>query len=290
MKRAGWNPTRRNRNLGTEKQGYGQDNELTIPHGCNWNYDWKAHWEKLSDYRILSEVISGNKTTFIVEKPTDGFYFALTPWDVIKVLNMLDKELWQDVELFIWRNQFRKERILGGAWGRIAYWANINSSLEGTAIFFHSLGKTFEWGWKKKLKPEDGKELERYREAGIKVLNEKRQLRLLSSPEADRYVQLYHTLPHELGHLDDYSKHWNWLGEGVEYGRDDDALEESNRRIDEGTPHYDQKPAHEKEVYAHRFSDQLREKLKLNGNIPFPIQLDEHEAKQADIDLAWFQV
>ncbi|MCP4751133.1 MAG: hypothetical protein GY866_09580, partial [Proteobacteria bacterium] len=279
-----------NRNVGTAKQGHGQDNELTIPNGCNWNYDWKAHWEKLSDYRVFRKEIGASRPAFVVEKPADGFYFALTPWDVIRFLNLLDEDLWNEVELFIWRNQFRKERILSGAWGRIAYWANIDSRLEGAAIFFHSQRKTFDTRWNKNLKPEDAKELERYREAGIKVFNEKRQLKLVSSPETDRCIQLYYTLPHELGHLDDYSKHWNWLDEGAEFGRDDDALEEGERRIDKGTPHYDQKPDQEKEVYAHRFSDHLREKLKLNGRIPFPIEFDELEARQADIDLAWFRV
>ncbi|KAF0814961.1 hypothetical protein IGB42_00037 [Andreprevotia sp. IGB-42] len=29
--RAGWNPTRRNRHIGTGAQGHGQDNKLVIP-------------------------------------------------------------------------------------------------------------------------------------------------------------------------------------------------------------------------------------------------------------------
>ncbi len=46
MTRPGWNPTRRNRNLGTAKAGHGLDNRLVIPASRN---DPRRYWERLRD-------------------------------------------------------------------------------------------------------------------------------------------------------------------------------------------------------------------------------------------------
>lgn len=42
--RPGWNPTKRNRNIGTKKQGHGRDNRLVIPQA--WPED-RIFWEVL---------------------------------------------------------------------------------------------------------------------------------------------------------------------------------------------------------------------------------------------------
>ena len=46
MKR-GWDATRRNRNIGTAKQGLGQDNQLVIP-WCGL----KLYYENLTEYKV----------------------------------------------------------------------------------------------------------------------------------------------------------------------------------------------------------------------------------------------
>jgi hypothetical protein len=44
MRRAGWNPTRRNRNIGTAKSGHGLDNSLVIP---SPRYESWVFWQNL---------------------------------------------------------------------------------------------------------------------------------------------------------------------------------------------------------------------------------------------------
>ncbi len=45
MQRPGWNATRRNRNIGTARQGHGQDNRMVIP--SNWQ-DLRRYWKRLA--------------------------------------------------------------------------------------------------------------------------------------------------------------------------------------------------------------------------------------------------
>jgi hypothetical protein len=56
------NPTRRNRNIGTKKQGHGQNNKLTIssPYG-----DLKSFYEKLTDYRKAKRLFSWMKNSCV---------------------------------------------------------------------------------------------------------------------------------------------------------------------------------------------------------------------------------
>jgi hypothetical protein len=47
MQRPGWNPVRRNRNVGTAKQGRGRDNRMVIP--SNWHDSrtfWQSDWQR----------------------------------------------------------------------------------------------------------------------------------------------------------------------------------------------------------------------------------------------------
>ncbi len=281
-------PTRRNRNIGTAKQGFGQDNELSIPNGCDWNYEWQAYWEKLGEYVVIPAELRGQKIQLVVERPQDGFYYPVTPWDVIRLLDHVDSNIWSGVELFVWRQPTKIERSLTASWGRIAYYATIKEKeIEGTAIFLHALPRDrLSFSWNKSLTPEDRKEMDRYREAGIDIRLEKRRYAFKTSPEADRYLQLFHTIPHELGHYDDYQRHARYfLHSESEF---DESREENERRILEGTPHYDLKPAHEKEVYAHNFSDRLREELKSSGAIPYPLQFNATQADTYEVDRDWF--
>ena len=60
-----FNPTRRNRNIGTVKQGFKKRNRFDIP--CYYLREDKIYWEKLSDYKKVERYINGWKFTFIVE-------------------------------------------------------------------------------------------------------------------------------------------------------------------------------------------------------------------------------
>ena len=57
------NPTRRNRNIGTENQGFSQNNKLTIssPYG-----NLKSFYERLENYEKELRVINNHEFLFIV--------------------------------------------------------------------------------------------------------------------------------------------------------------------------------------------------------------------------------
>ena len=72
--RPGWNPSRRNRNIGTAKSGHGQNNRLVIP--ARWSDD-RVFWEKLRDPIAVerrtplgSLVVCGDRQLLVKEAPT----------------------------------------------------------------------------------------------------------------------------------------------------------------------------------------------------------------------------
>lgn len=74
--RKGWNPTRRNKNIGTKKSGYGKDNRLVIP---KRHSDISIFWERLNNSVCFEKTINKNKKiTFIVE-PTIKYGFHFNP-------------------------------------------------------------------------------------------------------------------------------------------------------------------------------------------------------------------
>jgi hypothetical protein len=62
MKR-GWDATRRNRNIGTTKQGLGQDNRLVIP-WCGL----KLYYQNLNEYKVALRTVHSRLLPFIVER------------------------------------------------------------------------------------------------------------------------------------------------------------------------------------------------------------------------------
>lgn len=60
-----FNPTRRNRNIGTNIQGYGQDNKLKIatPYG-----ELKSYYERLENYQKEVRIINNHESQNKQEK------------------------------------------------------------------------------------------------------------------------------------------------------------------------------------------------------------------------------
>lgn len=63
MKHRGWNPTRRNRNIGTSKSGYSQNNKLVIPEP--WHDLSKIFWECLVNPVVIPLEIDKHKITLV---------------------------------------------------------------------------------------------------------------------------------------------------------------------------------------------------------------------------------
>lgn len=56
-----FNPIRRNRNIGTPKQGYGSNNKLKIPYPCSIS---KSFFERLDTYTKVTRLIKWARIYF----------------------------------------------------------------------------------------------------------------------------------------------------------------------------------------------------------------------------------
>src|SRR5688572_8501323 len=104
------NPTRRNRNIGTAKQGHGLNNRMVVPQR------WDAPF-----YTTLRGAIAvaRGKWTFLVEPARTPFVHACTIDDVAHVLAMAPPKDVAAIDLIVLRQPTRKQRMLEPVWGRL---------------------------------------------------------------------------------------------------------------------------------------------------------------------------
>lgn len=257
--RSGYNPTRRNRNIGTAKQGHGRDNRLTIPSIC---HDERIWWEQLGKYREMRRSIAGRDLLFIVESTHTDFFHACTVDDVSKLLNHVPAEDWEGLDVFVLRQPTRKQEIDSPCWGRLAYHADLGQPAKpliasGAVIFLEAQRTNKVTRWSASLDPDDQAELERLISDGHTITRQGSRFLISADFEAVRTTQLYRTLLHELGHWVD------WLHKVVRpLHTDPDA----RQRLEEN---YFARPRSEREVFAHRYATTMRERLTSSGKIPF---------------------
>ncbi|GAA0891655.1 hypothetical protein GCM10009122_13340 [Fulvivirga kasyanovii] len=250
-----YNPTRRNKNIGTNKQGHGQNNELTIPSPANTN---KTFYERLTNYQKVSRTINGNRFEFVIESTRVSTEHACTIDDIAELLRHVPPNDYADLKLIILRQPKRKEETLSPVWGRLIYTYEFEGET-GPAIILEAFDNKRNLKWSKKLSSEDQKELERLREDGHRIIETKRYFEAEYELKNVRNTQLYRTLLHEIGHY----KHY--LQEVEEQGTEDEPFEEWEIRFD----NYFKLPSHQKEQYAHRYAEQLRKTLLESKVIPF---------------------
>ncbi|RWE56397.1 hypothetical protein [Mesorhizobium sp.] len=253
-----FNPVRRNRNIGTPKQGHGRNNRMVIPRLSTY-----ARWcnAQLNLDQRLRKNVNGRDITFIVEKTSGGCVHACAVEDVVLILSQVPLADWAGLETFVFRQSTRKTRILRPAWGRMFYHAALGIRgtpivISGPTIFLEAtdVGQTMEWPTA--LDPEDSAELNRLRLDGHHVSRVGSKHVVASSSVSVRATQLYRTLLHEIGHWAD------WL-EKVEIPSDQG--EDYSKLADL----YSSRPKSELEAFAHRYADNLRKTLEKKGVIPF---------------------
>jgi hypothetical protein len=115
MKRGG-DATRRNRNIGTAKQGLGQDNRLVIP-WCGL----KLYYENLTDYKVVLRSVHSKSLPFIVERTRTDSCRACTIDDIASVLQHMPFSDFFGIDFIVMRQPKRKEEIINPVWGRLAY-------------------------------------------------------------------------------------------------------------------------------------------------------------------------
>jgi hypothetical protein len=253
--RPGWNPLRRNRNIGTSRQGQGKNNRMVIP----WR--GRSFSEHLIGYRAVTRPVGGQSVTILVEPTRLDCVHCCTVDDVFRMLGRVPGADLEGLALVILRQPRRKEQILSPAWGRLRYSVEIGHH-RGPAVILEAISLAARCRWPRSLTPDEQDELERLRADGHVIEATRRGYLIHSSLDSARATQLYRTLPHEIGHWCDYLR----------------SVERPARltpcSFADLLERYHHKPRAEKEVFAHRYADLLRLSLQEHGRIPFARVLD----------------
>ncbi|MEK6155673.1 hypothetical protein WIW50_20605 [Flavobacteriaceae bacterium 3-367] len=265
-----FNPTRRNRNIGTAKRGYGQNNRNVVSN--SWN-DLRIFWEKLVEYTVVKRDINGKNYTFLVEKTRKNSVHPCTIDDIEQIIKLLNPNDLEDLSLIVLRQPKRREETLKGVWGRLNYFVEIDIH-EGPAIMLESFDFDRTIKWSKSLKTQDRKEFERLRNDGHKMTENKREYIIYPTITGLRNTMLYRTFIHEVGHY-------------VEY------LEKIERPSRKDTDYdfwadYDKIPSQEKENFAHAYAERVTKGLTEKGLIPFERILDKTSIMSEKMNISDF--
>jgi hypothetical protein len=270
----GWNPSRRNRNIGTSRQGYGKDNRHTIPKGFPDN---QVFYENLIGAVAIPRTIGENELTFLVEPTRKGCFHACTVDDICHILEGIPQEFLLYLDLIILRQPTRRQTILHRAWGIHFYYAG-PGRYSGTTICLEAqdLSKPLRWGIS--LSPEEQKDLKRLEVDGHRITRTKRFYEIEMSEESIRNTQLYGTLLHELGH------HVDWLiNTAIPILNGVDPKEE-----DHIISAFHSKPTRDKEVFANEWADGMKTLLASKNVIPFERILNHNQMERERLKANWF--
>lgn len=246
------NPTRRNRNIGTARQGHGQDNDMTIPE--SW-YDSRAYFEKLDAPLVMDT----EGFTFLVEPTRPETAHACTPEDILAVLEQVPAEDLTGMNLIVLRQPTRKEDMLHPVWGRMVYAFEFRGASQ-PAIVLEAVDLTKKLVYSKKMSLARQAEFARLQEDGFIFVEDKRSFTTRFDLQTCRNTQLYRTLLHEIGHYVHYTR----STQAADAAKDTDEASEKRRE------RYFQIPSRQKERFADDYADQLGKSLRAKGAIPFP--------------------
>lgn len=242
-----FNPVRRNRNIGTSKQGHGQSNKLTIASSCVTS---KSFYECLDNYEKTEININGHDFIFVVEQTRPNCQHACSISDLVQVIENIPEADYGELQLIILRQPKRKEELVSPVWGRFIYSFEFENA-HAPAIIIEAIDYSKKLKWSKKLPVESQRELERLKADGHKFISGDRHFVAELKPENVRHTQLYRTLLHEFGHYVQYL-------EVVERPAiRDEAFEIWEQRNEM----YFKISRSHKEAFAHRYADNLRKQL-----------------------------
>lgn len=249
------NATRRNRNIGTAKQGYGQNNKLTIAQPCGV---LKHFYERIDSYTKTKKIINGHEFIFIVEQLRDSSKHSCSIDDIATIIEQIPESDYGELKFIVLRQPKRKEETLSPTWGRLVYVYEFEDEYF-PAIVIDAIDFTKRFKWTTKLSIDQQKELERLKSDGHEIISDGKHYMAEYKLENVRNTQLYRTLPHEFGHYVQYL-------ENVERpSTEEEDFDEYINRKDL----YFKIPSAEKEKFAHNYADKLVVELKKRSIIPF---------------------
>ncbi|MEP1034398.1 hypothetical protein [Ekhidna sp.] len=237
------NPTRRNRNIGTSKQGHGQNNELRIPYPALVQ---KEFYERLESYQKISKSINGKDFDFVIEETRKGSVHACSIDDLVRIIELIPEQDHEGLKLIILRQPKRKEETISPVWGRLIYSFEFEGESE-PAIILEAVDKTRKFKWSKKLTPDERKELDLLKIDGHNIQEDQRSFQFDYEIENVRNTQLFRTLPHEFGHYVHYLEVVERLGS------EDEDFEQWESRHDS----YFKIPNTQKEKFANSYVKKL---------------------------------
>ena len=256
--RAGWNPGRRNRNVGTKGHGHSSNNKLVIPEA---RHEHRRFYELLSSYVVVKRQVVDKELTFFVEPTRLGWFYPCTVDDICCALSQLPSEHIATFDMVVMRQPTRKQRVLSAVWGRAVFEFDA-PNCSGAAVVLEA--QTDEpLAWPVSLSPERVRELDRLRADGHQIHKSTRNIVISTTPDSLRNTVLCRTLLHEVGHHVDHSQR---------------SAEEWQDR----TPT-------ERENYAHRYAAEMLERFKKLGAMPFVQRIDEAGLLRDGLNPEWFQ-
>lgn len=234
----GRNATRRSRNIGTSRQGRGQNNRMAIAQ--SWHSS-KIFVENLGAHTHATRHINGHNIAFLVEENRRGCEHACTQNDIAHILRFVPPGDLDGLAMIVLRQPKRKEEMLSPVWGRWFPFVEIGKC-SGSAIFLEAFEVSKTMRWSKSLEPDEERRLQRLREDGHSIREDGRSYIFSYTLDSIRTTQLYWTLLHEVGHH-------------VDFRRDEEA--------------FDRKARADKEAFASRYADEMQSTLRAKGALPF---------------------
>jgi len=144
------NPTRRNKNIGTSKQGFSKDNKLVIAWPASVQ---KYFYERLEKYQKVERVIKGHEFTFIIEETRKNCYHACTVDDLVSLISCIPEKDYGELCYIVLRQPKRKEETLSPVWGRLIYSYEFEDN-HYPAVIIEAIDLSRSFKWDKKLSPD----------------------------------------------------------------------------------------------------------------------------------------
>ena len=247
---SGRNPTRRSRNIGTAAQGFKSRNTFAIPSPQQADHRF---YERLVNPVESSMMLGPHEFTVLIEPTLDGFFYYLSVPDVLEVLKLIPEIDRHGIDLIVFRQPKRKERIFSPVWGRMAYWADFGKH-SGTSVVIEAIAHDYSYKIGKDIGPVFARELEALTADGHKVITAAKKIEIACPPNAIRNTQLFRTLPHEIGHNVDFTQKV----------RNAEGDWEELRNL------YFARPQREREQFADRYAATVMALYRANDIAPFP--------------------
>ncbi|MEM7370114.1 MAG: hypothetical protein AAF587_16020 [Bacteroidota bacterium] len=283
-------PSRRNRNIGTAKQGHGQSNRMVIPEDY---YKDRSYKQKFGKHVKVQQKIRDKTYTIVVEETRNTCIHACTVEDILLLLTFLPEKDLEGLNLIFLRQPKRKEELMSPVWGRYGWFP-----IYGDGITLEALDYTKKLYMPKQQTVERKKEFLRLQKDGHRYEEQKRYFVAEPRPANVRHGQLFRTFLHEIGH------HVDWMNqverpiellvdweEREKQGMDEDlAWHSYAQESDAIYAAYKQKSMKAKEDFAHRYAEELAQKLKQQDLIPFPRRLSATFMNQWNLRIEDFEL